>query len=242
MVGHRNTIPTTDEFIERARKVHGDKYDYSKVVYKNNRIKVTIICLFHGEFLQTPNDHLDNHGCRLCAGNNLPSNTQEFVIKAKQIHGIKYDYRKVNYKTNRTPVKIICHLHGIFTQKPHEHLRGMGCGKCSNNIVLTNREFILKAIEIHGNKYDYSKVNYLENKSKVVIICRKHGEFYQIPNSHLRGRGCPHCNSSTGEAKISRILERNIFITSTKNPLVLVKILIPNASCVLTSLFLVKIY
>ncbi len=200
---------TTEEFIKKARQIHGNKYDYSKVVYKNNRTRVTIICPIHGEFWQKPNDHLDGCGCNKCNRTKKLS-TSEFIEKAKEIHGDKYDYSKVEYVNNKTKVCIICPIHGEFWQKPNDHLNGHGCDKCGGTKRLATSEFIEKAKEIHGDKYDYSKVEYKDNKTKVCIICPKHGEFWIRPNSHIsQKQGCKHCKKSKMEDSIASILSEN---------------------------------
>ena len=179
---------TKEEFIQKAKSVHGDKYDYSKVEYVSAHTKVCIICPKHGEFWQTPNSHLNGSGCPKCQGKKLTKD--DFIQKAKAIHGDKYDYSKVEYINNNTPVCIICPEHGEFWQKPNLHLNGSGCPKCSK---MDTKTFITKAHEVHGNKYDYSKTEYKGCYEKVCIICPEHGEFWQKPNSHLSGNGCPKC-------------------------------------------------
>lgn len=124
---------TTEEFIERAKKVHGDKYDYSKVDYVNSKTKVVVICLIHGEFTCLPFDHLYGVGCSRCSRNKKLS-TEEFIKKAKEIHGDKYDYSKVVYKNNFTKVCIICPKHGEFFKSPSKFLNGWGCNKCSKEV------------------------------------------------------------------------------------------------------------
>ena len=120
---------TCEEFILKSIAVHGDKYDYSKVEYINNRTKVCIICPIHGEFWQTPINHINNkNGCPKC-GNNMIS-VEEFIKRARKIHGDKYDYSKVNYINSNTPVCIICPKHGEFWQSPATHLDYSGCPKC----------------------------------------------------------------------------------------------------------------
>jgi superfamily II DNA or RNA helicase len=185
---------TTEEFIERAKQVHGDKYDYSKVEYKNSRTKVIIICPEHGEFLQTPGSHLKGQGCRKCSYKNYKYTTKEFIRKAKEIHGDRYDYSKVKYKNIFTKVIIICSKHGEYEQTPNSHLNGQGCSKCAGKYIPTTEEFIQEARKIHGNKYNYSKVDYKYSRLKVIIICPEHGEFKQTPNHHLRGIGCSACS------------------------------------------------
>ncbi len=187
-----------EEFIEKARKIHGDKYDYSKVNYVNNKIEVIITCPEHGEFKQRPNDHLRGHGCRECSNKRtqeaLRLSTEEFIEKARKKHGNKYVYDKVNYVDSTTDVIITCPEHGDFPQNPSNHLCGAGCPKCAGTEKLTKEEFIKKAREVHGNKYDYSKANYINNKKPVTIICPIHGEFDQRPDAHIyRGLGCKKC-------------------------------------------------
>ena len=126
---------TTESFIEKAKEIHGDKYDYSKVNYVNSRTNICIICPKHGEFWQRPDLHLDKHGCPLCGFESTADynrlNTDEFIKKAREIHGDKYDYSKVDYKDSKTKVCIICPEHGEFWQKPNDHLsRKFGCHKC----------------------------------------------------------------------------------------------------------------
>ena len=184
------------EFIDKAKKIHGNKYDYSKVVYKNNYTKVCIICPEHGEFWQTPNNHLKGYGCSKCSGN-CKKNNNDFITKAKNIHGDKYEYSKINYINSRTKICIICPEHGEFWQTPNSHLSGCGCPECKKNFHKTKEIFVLLSKQIHGEKYDYSKVEYINNSTKVCIICPEHGEFWQTPNSHLSGNGCPKCAIET---------------------------------------------
>jgi len=121
-------------------------------------------------------------------------NIKIFIERSNKIHNNKYNYSLVDYKNNRTKVKIICSDHGIFEQVPGAHLRGQICKKCNNeksNIGKT--EFIKISKKIHNNKYDYSLVEYNNNKTKIKIICPIHGEFKQRPDSHLQGKGCNKC-------------------------------------------------
>ena len=190
---HRSYAYTNDEFIERARKTHGDKYDYSKVEYKNGRKKVCIICPVHGEFWQLPNDHIRGSGCPKCQ-KSYKLNTETFIQRAKDVHGDKYDYSKVEYKNNSTKVCIICPVHGEFWQNPNNHLSKNGCPTCHRDKERQMNEFIERSKKIHCNKYDYSKVEYVNSTTKVCIICPEHGEFWQMPASHLRGYGCHECS------------------------------------------------
>lgn len=198
---------TTNIFIEKAIMLHGNFFDYSLVDYVNNKTKVKIICPKHGIFEQIPSSHLCGRGCLKCGEKNK-LNINDLIAKANKIHDNKYDYSRVNYINNNTNIEIVCPKHGKFKQTPDSHLHGRGCPKCANKNVTTN-EFIIKADLIHDNKYDYSMTHYLNNASKVKIICPKHGIFEQTPNSHLSGQGCPTCKSSKGELLIKRYLDEH---------------------------------
>ena len=220
-----NKKKTTKEFIERAKQIHGDKYDYSKVEYKNGNTKVCIICPIHGEFLVTPSNHIRERGCPKCRNRNSVVNNykvkkpmavkkhtlESFIEKAKQVHGDKYDYSKVEYKGNKTKVCIICPIHGEFWIRPDNFLCGQGCKKCGDLIRFENKkvcqeDWIKAANELHNNKYDYSKVKYKNANSKVCIICPEHGEFFQKPSAHMQGQGCPICNESMLEREVITFL------------------------------------
>ena len=187
-----NVVDANDYLIRQFKEVHGDKYDYSKVNYIKNKTKVTIICPEHGEFKQIPKSHLRGQGCPKCGANKLT--TEEVIKRFREVHGDKYDYSKVNYTGSNNKVVIICPKHGEFEQSPSNHKQVQGCPKCHRYAKLTTEGVIEQFREVHGDKYDYSKVNYTGNKTKVVIICPKHGEFEQIPNSHKRGYDCPKCH------------------------------------------------
>ena len=200
---------TTKEFIKKARKVHNDKYNYDKVDYVNAKTKVCIICPEHGEFWQRPDLHLRGEGCNLCNGK-IQLSKEEFLKKANIVHNNKYDYSMVNYVGYHVKVCIICPIHGKFWQQPANHLCGKGCRKYSRNSYNYNtEEWIEEAEKVHGNKYDYSKVNYKNSDMKVCIICPKHGEFLQKANNHLRGQGCPKCKESKLENNTRKLLEEN---------------------------------
>lgn len=204
---------TKETFIVKAKKVHGDKYDYSKVKYINNKTEVCIICPEHGEFWQRPDNHLKGNGCYKCGrnimGKKQTKNTEQFINEAKKVHGDKYDYSKVKYISCFEEVCIICPKHGEFWQRPANHLFGQGCPKCNGKLVNSTKSFIENAIKIHGNKYDYSKVSYITTHKKVCIICQEHGEFWQTPHAHLQGQGCPHCKESKLEIEVENTLSEN---------------------------------
>lgn len=206
---------TIEKFIERAKEKHGDKYNYSKVIYKNKDELVTIICPEHGEFLQTPANHY-KHGCSKC-GHILTNSFRidkgklEFIDKANKIHNFKYNYSKSNYVDHLTKICIICPEHGEFWQTPAGHLTGRGCKLCKNLKLSLDRrsnvdDFKNKASLIHKNLYDYSNVEYINAQTKILIKCKIHGDFLQTPNHHLQGQGCPICKQSKGEKIVEEIL------------------------------------
>jgi len=122
------------------------------------------------------------------------STTEIFITEAEKVNGNKYNYSLVNYINNSTKVEIVCRVHGSWFQTPSNHLRGKGCRKCYNTLqILDSEEFCNKAISLHGNRYDYSKVNYVGYSTEVEIICRIHGSFYQTPDAHLHSKGCFQC-------------------------------------------------
>lgn len=191
---------TKEDFIKEAKEIHGDKYDYSKVEYKGNKEKVCVICPEHGEFWISPVNHASKHnhcGCPICGGK-FKRTTKWFVNRAKKIHGDKYNYSKVEYKKNNIKVCIICPEHGEFWQTPNDHLNGRGCKKCGKERLKklfskTKEQFVIDAKKIHGEIYDYSKVDYINSKTKVCIVCPEHGDFWVTPDGHLQGCGCPIC-------------------------------------------------
>lgn len=201
---------TTEKFIEKAKLIHGDKYNYTLVKYVNNHTKIKLICSTHGEFEQRPNDHISKKtGCPLCSGKGRT--TEKFIEELKKVHGSNFDYSKVVYTGIDNNINIVCLNHGEFFQSAYTHLKGHGCPKCKNEKLsimnLSSLEyFINKAKVAHGDRYDYSLVDYKKGTIKVKIQCKQHGLFEQIPDSHLQGRGCPLCSESKGEKKVSKIL------------------------------------
>lgn len=207
---------TSEIFIEKAKQVHGNKYDYSKVNYINSQTKVCIICPEHGEFWQKPNCHLQGQGCPYCYGN-VKKTTEQFISEAKAINGDKYDYSKSIYKGANVKVCIICPIHGEFWQTAIEHLKGHQCMKCSkiemaNKNTMSTEDFILKSNMIHNDKYDYTNTIYINNKNSVDITCPIHGNFKQIAGYHLQGNGCPKCalENNLNENKLYELLIQNL--------------------------------
>lgn len=190
---------TTGEFIEKARAVHGDRYDYSKVDYQGNSKKVEIICPEHGSFFPKPLNHIANQsGCPACAGCQRTTR-DDFIARARLAHGDKYDYSQADYQGVDTPVTIICPTHGAFLQSPYDHTRGHGCRECGiEKSATANRrtlqDFIQKARQFHGDKYDYSRVQYKNSTTPVEINCQLHGPFWQVPQDHITRYGCAACS------------------------------------------------
>lgn len=133
--------------------------------------------------------------------------TKQFIEEAKKVHGNKYDYSKVKYNGNHNKISIICPIHGEFKQAPYAHLMGLGCNFCSKPVHDT-KSFIEESKKIHGDKYDYSKSEYVNSTTKILIICPAHGEFKQLPYTHIRGCGCQKCKSSHLEREFRLFLEK----------------------------------
>ena len=204
----KEKITNTEEFIFCSKIVHNNKYDYSLVNYINCDTKVKIICSKHGMFEQNTGHHMNGNGCSQCVRKKY--NTKIFIDDSIKIHKNKYDYSLSKYINAKTPTKIICSKHGVFEQMPCSHLSGQGCKQCGNNTKKTLEQFLKEAKSIHGDKYDYSLVEYINTNTKVKIICPKHGVYLKEPKIHIySASGCPICKSSVGEKKIERVLENH---------------------------------
>ncbi len=261
---------TTEEFIQKAQAVHGDKYDYSHVVYVNAKTKVCVICPEHGEFWQRPSHHLSGHGCSKCAteinAEKIRQWTKEkcyevasqhadlysFRTKAeaaynaslkhnwlkdytwlsckidvsarkkrqtytqdeikerlRSLFGERYSYDKVVFKNMKTPITLVCHEkdangieHGEFSMRPDNIFSShQECPKCYNDRRSQAQrkpveQFIEEATKVHGGLYEYYKVEYINGRTKVCIVCPIHGDFWQSPTNHLTGKGCPYCSGN----------------------------------------------
>jgi hypothetical protein len=202
---------TTSEFIQEAKAVHDNLYDYSKTKYITTHNKVLIIDPEYGEFWQSPGHHLNGQGHpsrgRDSTIEKQRDTLEEFINKAKSIHGDLYDYSKVEYINTNTKALIIDPEYGEFWQTPNSHIQGAGnpqrgVARMQQTQTKTQKEFLHEVRLIHGDLYDYSKAKYTGAFNKITIICPKHGEFEQIPDSHRRGSGCPKCvgkNKTTDE-------------------------------------------
>ena len=204
---------TTEEFIEKAQKIHKNRYDYSEVNYINSRSKVCIICKEHGKFWQLANAHLQGQGCPMCNSKNIPLTKDQFIKQAIEVHQNKYDYSEVpEFPGSHIPVSIICSIHGKFLQSTYAHRSGQGCPKCANEKNAIRQTYTWgqlkeKFNKIHNNKYDYSQVNYINMETPITIICPRHGKFQQKPKDHIRKAGCQKCKKSKGETYIERVLK-----------------------------------
>lgn len=199
---------------EQLETIHNNIYDYSKVIWNGSNNEITVICNKHGDFTIRAQDHKKGRGCQKCSKENKihynKHNTEIFIENAIQKWGNIFDYSKVDYKDSNNKVIIICKKHGEIEIFPPNHL-SYGCGYCGRetnkrNIDLKEkckREFMLKANTIHENIYDYSKSVYEDAVSKVIVICKTHGEFSISPNNHLRGKGCPACGTEC--SKLARL-------------------------------------
>lgn len=202
-----------ENWLNDFKSIHGDRYDYSKVNYVNNKIKVEIICREHDSFFMKPNAHTtQKQGCPKCSRKYKDRET--FIEASIMIFGNLYDYSKVEYENSHEKVEIICKEHKSFLMCPKDHInQKQGCPKCGK-ISMSDKHrkdvnlLIDQFKEINGDRYDYSKVEYKNNSTKVEIICKEHDSFFQSPKSHLKGEGCPKCNISKGERRIMTYLDR----------------------------------
>ncbi len=198
----------TKNFIEKAKQIHGDYCDYSQSSYPLTNGKIKIICPVHGEFWQVPSDHFRaKHPCPQCGGR-ITLTKESFIKRANEIHNYKYNYDKVGeIKKVKDKVIITCPIHGDFEQEVNSHLQGRGCPKCAGK-KFDLESYIQKANLVWNNKYDYSKFEWKGISKKVCIICPEHGEFWQLPNNHLKGEcGCLECRGKSKEFKLLDSLE-----------------------------------
>ena len=194
-------LRSNTDFIDDARSIWGYKYDYSLVDYKGSHIEV-LIKYDDVIYRQKPVLHLLGYNCE----RDIIKNQEDFLRKCYDKHGDKYDYSLVEYTGSQNKVKII--FEGkIYEQKAGAHIHSSGLVE---KVILkkTTKQFIKESNEIHNFRYDYSKVDYVNNQTKVIIICPIHGDFEQVSSSHLSGAGCPHCMESKGERKISKFLDQ----------------------------------
>lgn len=211
---------TTEEYIRRAKAVHGDKYGYELTEYVDRNTFITITCPVHGPIKVNPYTHIRlGTGCMKCANDKTKKTcaltTERFIERAKEYIGSHYDYSRVEYKNAHTPVTIGCPIHGWFTKLPMEiQQQRRGCPKCALEKRDDKRrtgisDFIRRSNIIHHNKYNYDKAIYINQQTNVTISCPKHGDFSQRPLDHLRGKGCPLCKNSHFESIVLSFLKKH---------------------------------
>ena len=188
-----------EEFVKKAKIKHGNKFNYDSVIYLNSHTKIQIGCSEHGLFSMLPSNHLKGQGCPTCRG--YKKTTKSVIAEFKSVHGDTYDYHNADFIDTKSDLNIICSVHGVFQQTYDNHFRNkQGCPTCAvlkRTLKLTsnNRDFIEKAISIHGDNFIYDNVIYKKAKEKVDIFCSTCSKvFAMTPNNHLRGQGCPYCD------------------------------------------------
>jgi len=188
---------SSEEFKELANKTLGDLYSFNADEYKNRKSILTLKCPKHGEFSLKANSIFYGLKVLPCAGCREETWVSDFVKRSRLAHGDKYDYSQVTYpKQNQDyPVLVGCRKHGDFVTNAYSHTQGRsGCRKCHlDNNRSSGEYFVEKAREVHGEKYDYSKVIYIHGRKHVTIVCKEHGGFEQYPDVHLMGSGCKEC-------------------------------------------------
>ena len=209
-IGKERIEKAKNKFINDATIIHNNKYDYSKLNYISAKEKIIITCLIHGDFEQIPNSHLNGNGCKKCANEKVKERMSIpwdiYKEDLQKIHNNKYNYSKVVWKGVDVDITVECPIHGEFKIRPVDHKRERGCRTCFKETFipynkLNTQKFIEKSIEIWGNKYDYSKTNYVDAKTNVIVICKKHGDFNITPNSHSQ-RGCSKCSNQHSKVSI----------------------------------------
>lgn len=212
---------STKDFVDRSIKKHGEKYDYSHAVFSTTRNRVAIVCKKHGLFYQSASSHMSGNGCKKCGSDRVSlkckSSTLDFIRKSKLIHGEEYDYSKCVYTLAQSKLIVTCRIHGDFFVAANKHLSGRKCPKCAaiNRRVSqtkTQEMFLFEAKGKHINRYDYSRSVYVNSNTKVIITCRKHGDFKQSAISHLSGKGCPSCArelTTWGRSNYVRVSRKN---------------------------------
>jgi hypothetical protein len=212
-------------FVNVATTIHNGFYDYSGVIYKNDKTKVEIICPIHGSFWQIPNAHKRGQRCPKCAYEKSKMSLDAFIRKAQSIHGKKYDYSKVIMTGTTNNVEIVCPKHGSFFPTVGNHInktQPTTCPRCAFASTIKHcinrgyNTFVKRSQECHGDRYDYSKVDYKGAHIHIEIVCDRHGSFWQTPANHYSGHDCAQC---AHEDRPISIGENMIFDWLTKNSL-----------------------
>ena len=198
-------------FLQKAKEIWGEEYDYSKFNYTKALEKGIIICKKHGEFLKSPNKHTrkgDSQGCPQCTNERMSESmktlTHSFISRSNEKHNFRYTYNIQSEKiAMKDKVSSICAEHGEFRQVADLHMRGEGCPKCNGGVRKSREDFLQRLTSSQLNTYDYSKVhNFKRQKEKVTILCKLCGnEFKQSIDNHLQGKGCNYCRKTRGWSK-----------------------------------------
>lgn len=202
---------TQEKFLEDMRRIHGDVYDFSNSLYVNSKNKVSFVCKKHGVVENLASKLQQGRGCPDCGLERISTSQQttkeDYLNRANSKFNSRFKYNLETYNGMTSDVGVECPAHGNFIQNAFTHLSSKhGCPKCAdastaNARTSSTQEFIFKATLIHGDKYTYTRVKYISAKDKVEIICNRCDNcFDQSPDCHLRGNGCPYCNS-TGYSK-----------------------------------------
>lgn len=207
---------TTEMFIQKAYQTHGDLFTYERSFYVKATIPITITCRIHGDFTQTPNNHLRGQGCPVCGDilrrSKRRIGREEFIRRCNEVHGDQYDYTNIDYRIIDTTILVRCFIHGEFEVTAGNHLYGKnGCPDCrrlkiGNLFRMSFTEFRKRARRIHGDRISFENVRYVNARTKIELTCKKHGSFWTVPYSILKGRGCQKCGGSLGESYVRRFL------------------------------------
>lgn len=204
-----------NHFLNKAMKIHEGYYDYSLItpeIFTKADAKYTVICPKHGPWSTNLFYHANGAKCKKCVIESGTLRYSDWVKKVSKLHLNKYIYPEKYHGefSSNAIVGITCPKHGIWLQRASSHSGGNGCKKCHiESRRMSKDEFVMKAREIHGGKYDYSNVVFTNNKEYIEIICPVHGKWRTKPNQHLSMKsGCPRCRESYGERKISTILDK----------------------------------
>lgn len=207
--GCNHTVQSLEEFISKAEKTHGKRYDYSRSVYVNAKTKVIIGCSKHGDFLQTPNNHY-SFGCQKCGMDDIREKlrlgTALFIEKARKVHGDRYDYSLVDYKKQDVYVTIGCPIHTFFKQSPECHLQGHGCTMCTNTKI-QYEQWLSYCMKKFQHKFDYSQVSFDSGNEEILLSCKLHGSFETTPKEHFQSEtGCTICDK---KRKLQEYIKHN---------------------------------
>lgn len=203
-----------EKFLEKCLQVHGNLYDLSLVSYKNSSAQITVVCKKHGEFSCRAGNFIHRKsGCPKCAyeknGERSRHTLEAYLPRFEAAHGDTYTYKQVTLRGKTSYVLAVCKVHGDFKQTVQDHIRGIGCKKCSFKLW-DQASFLAEAKKVHGDTYDYSKTIYVKSTEKVTITCRVHGDFFQEPNYHINSKqGCRSCGlsgPSAGQIEVYQFL------------------------------------